>query len=249
MMFLLVSCSVKEARENCPCRLEISLEECLPLTKELTLSAWGDGRVFTDALTVADCPRPLVRMVPKGFVKLTALSGIRTAELAEGDWILPRGSACDSIWTYSAEVDCRDEITSVLIMLKQQFATVHLSIIDLDPATAYPYRLLVRSQVDGLTIPDCAPHEGEWTRSLMENESGEYVFRIPRQRDGSLSLDLALDGRKVESYPIGEHIVRSGYDWKADRLEDIYIGMDYGGISPVITIEKWKDGDIYESVI
>ena len=243
------ACSIKEAREVCPCRLDILLEECLPLTREVTLSAWSDGRVFTQALTVADYPEVYSRWVPKGKLRLTALSGVREEACQEGEWILPRGSACDSIWTCTAEVDCRGETSSVIIMLKQQFATVHLSINDLAPDEEYPYRLILRSQVDGLSLTDCQPDEGEWSRTILQNREGRYVFRIPRQQDGSLKLDMLLEGRKADSFPVGEHILKSGYDWTADRLADIYIGMDYGGTETHIRIEPWENGNVYESII
>ena len=243
------ACSIKEVREDCPCRLDILLRECLPLTKELTVSAWRDSCVFTEALTVADYPEVYSRMVPKGTLRLTALSGIRKEECQDGEWILPRGSACDSIWTFAAQLDCRGETNSVIIMLKQQFATVHLSINNPASKEDYPYRLVLRSRVDGLSLPECQPHEGLWSRTILQNREGEYVFRIPRQQDGSLELDMLLEGRKADTIPVGEHIVRSGYDWTADLLKDIYIGMDYGGAEARITIEPWENGNVYESII
>ena len=62
------------------------------------------------------------------------------------------------------------------------------------------------------------------------------------------AIDI-LEGRKADSFPVGEHILKSGYDWTADRLADIYIGMDYGGTETHIRIEPWENGNVYESII
>lgn len=243
------SCSIKEDRSQCPCRLEVLMKDCKPMVKELTLSAWNAGQVFVKAVPVNEGTDSLYYMVPRGTVVLTAVSGVRIEELSEGSMILPKGSSCDSLWTYTAEVDCRGETALAEVSLRQQFATVHLSVERKGTDGDYPYQLVLKSGVNGLSFPYCEPNEGLWSRPLVVGDDGIYLFRVPRQKDGSLSLDLFLDGEKVESYPVGEHIVRAGYDWTKDRLEDIYIGMDWGQTEAHIHIEAWEDGGAYDAVL
>ena len=243
------SCSIKEDRSPCPCRLEILTKDCTPMVKELTLSAWNAGQVFVKAVPVNQETPSRCYEVPRGMLVLTAVSGVRLEEMAEGNMILPKGSSCDSLWSYSAEVDCRGETAQAEVRLRQQFATVHLSVEREGDDSEYPYQLVLQSGVNGLSLPYYQPNEGRWSRPLVEGEDGIYLFRVPRQKDGSLSLDLFLGGNKVESYPVGEHIIKAGYDWTKDRLEDIYIGMDWGQTEAHIHIEAWEDGGEYDAVI
>ena len=243
------SCSIKEDRSPCPCRLEILTKDCRPMVKELTLSAWNAGQVFVKAVPLDNETESQLYNVPRGTVVVTAVSGVRLEEMAEGSMILPKGSACDSLWTYTAEVDCRGETAVAEVSLRQQFATVHLSVERQGNDGDYPYRLVLNSGVNGLSLPSCLPNEGQWSRPLVAGDDGIYLFRVPRQKDGSLSLDLYLDGDRVESYPVGEHIVRAGYDWTKDRLEDIYIGMDWGQTEAHIHIDAWEDGGVYDAVL
>ena len=243
------ACSVKEDRSPCPCQLDILLKDCYPEVKELTLSAWNSGQVFVRAIPVNEGGKYHCE-VPRGFVRLTALSGVRLEDMAEGKMILPKGSACDSLWTYTSEVDCRGETALAGVRLRQQFATVHLSIVKTeDDGEQYPYQLVLKSAVNGVTIPYCQPNDGDWSRPLVAEDDGVYLFRVPRQKDGSMVLDMVLKGEKVESYPVGKHILLSGYDWTKEKLEDIYIGLNWGRTETLIHIEAWEDGGAYDAVL
>ena len=242
------ACSIKENRTPCPCQLDILMMDNPQAIKELTLSAWNSGQVFVKAIPV-NAGGKYRGEVPRGLVRLTALSGVRLADMAEGKVVLSKGSACDSLWTYTAEIDCRGEDAVAEVILRQEFATVHLSIEKEADDGDYPYQLVLKSSVNGVELPSCKPNDGLWSRHLLSGDDGNYLFRVPRQKDGSLSLDLILDGKKVDTYPVGEHIIKAGYDWTKDRLDDIYIGMDWGRSETLIHIEPWDNGEEYEAVL
>lgn len=248
-MLLPASCSVKERRENCPCWLEIAVSGCRSVSRNVTVSAWNPGMVFSEAIDIFDYPDCYERTVPKGYVTVTAFAGRRAQELSGESLIIPDGIPCDSLYARHALVDCTGEFARDSVVLHKQFATVYLKIDRLQDEYPYPYRLVLRSAFDGLRLTDCSPHAGPWTLPLEALPDGTFRFRVPRQGDGSLSIDLVLGNETVDSYPIGEHILRAGYSWLSEDLEDIYIGMDYGGSDPHITIEPWGDSPGYDSVI
>ncbi len=246
-LLLLASCSVKEDRDECPCWLEVAVSGCERIARNITVSAWNPTTVFMEGIDVRDYPKGYERTVPKGYVTVSAFAGRKVQELSGESLVIPDGLPCDSLWAHRALVNCNGEFARDTAVLHKQFATVHLKIDNLKEGEPYPYSLVLRSRYDGLRLTDCSPHAGAWSCSLDRLPDGTYVFRVPRQGDGSLTIDLVLDGQKMDEYPVGEYILRSGYSWLSEDLDDIWIGMDYGGSEPNIVIEKWGDSDPYDS--
>ena len=247
LLLLLTACSVKEDRDGCPCRLEVAVSGCGRISRNITLSAWNPAVVFMEGIDVRDYPDGYSRAVPKGYLTVSAFAGRKVQELSGESLVIPDGLPCDSLWAHRALVDCNGEFARDTAVLHKQFATVHLKIDNIKEGEPYPYSLVLRSRYDGLRLTDCSPHAGAWSFSLDRLPDGTYVFRVPRQGDGSLTIDLVLDGQKMDEYPVGEYILRSGYSWLSEDLDDIWIGMDYGGSEPNIVIEKWGDSDPYDS--
>ena len=243
------SCSIKEDRGPCPCWLDVVVSGCAGITNTLTLSAWGADALFCEDIDIRDHPDCFERTVPKGMLSVCAhLSGGNTS-LEDGALLLQYGIPCDSIFTHHAAVDCTGEFARDSVILRKQFATVYLTIVNLAEGELYPYDLSVRSAFDGIGITDGVPHPGGWSCPLVALSDRSYAFRVPRQGDGSLVLDLYLDGDLVDTYPIGTHILKAGYSWDEEDLRDIRIGMDYGQSEPRIIIEPWEEGPVYDEII
>ena len=249
LCLLSCSCSVKEDRQPCPCWLDVVVNGCLPLSRNLTVSAWNGAAVFTEGIDILDYPDYYERTVPKGYVTVAAFAGRIVQEMEGESLIIPDGKPCDSLFVHHALVDCRGEFARDTVVLHKQFATVYLRIDNLADGETYPYDLVLNSSFDGLRITDCSPHGGPWTFTLKSLTDGSYRFRVPRQGDGSLTLDLYMEGNFIDSYPIGEHIIKAGYSWLSEDLDDIHISMDYGRSEPHIIIDPWGDGAVYDEVI
>jgi hypothetical protein len=54
--FVLSSCSVKEDRTPCPCWLCLDITPAKEYSKDVTLSAWNEGRIFSQTVSIADYP-------------------------------------------------------------------------------------------------------------------------------------------------------------------------------------------------
>ena len=82
---------------------------------------------------------------------------------------------------------------------------------------------------------------------LFPSSDGLCRLRIPRQLDGSPRLEIDfLDSGEVRTFPVGEYILESGYDWDAADLKDISLEMDFSRSSLTFTISKWKKTLSYE---
>ena len=75
----MASCSVKEDRTPCPCWLGIHITPSLEHSRDLTVSAWDQDRIFSRTVAVADYPNSYEQTVPKGHVTVAAYCGRRTA--------------------------------------------------------------------------------------------------------------------------------------------------------------------------
>lgn len=245
----LASCSIKEERGECPCWLDIVVSGCRERARNVTVSTWNPEMLFSEGIDVEDYPDYYERTVPKGFVNVSVYAGQKNQTLSGENLVIPDGKECDSLWVHRSLVDCSGEFASDTATLHKQFATIFLKIDNLAPGEEYPYELVIRSGFDGLRLTDCTPHAGVWALPLRRLPDGTYSFRVPRQGDGTLSLDLLLDGEKIDEYPIGEHILRAGYSWFSEDLEDIRIGMDYGRSEIHISVESWEEGASYDAVI
>ena len=74
-----------------------------------------------------------------------------------------------------------------------------------------------------------------------ESVDGAGSVCLPRQRDGSLSLRILFpDSGDIRSFPLGEYILQSGYDWNAADLEDIDVEVDFSLTGVSFTIDAWK---------
>ena len=244
-----VSCSVKEERQECPCWLDIVVKGCREVSRNVTVSTWNPGILFTEGIDVEDYPDYYERTVPKGYVNVSVYAGQKEQTLSGECLVIPDGKSCDSLWVHRSLVDCSGEFAFDTATLHKQFATIFLKIDNLSPGEDYPYGLVLWSAFDGLRLTDCTPHSGAWTFPLRRLPDGTYSFRVPRQGDGTLTIDLFLDGEKIDEYPIGEHILKAGYSWLSEDLEDIWIGMDYGRSEIHISMESGEEGASYDAVI
>ena len=57
-------------------------------------------------------------------------------------------------------------------------------------------------------------------------EEGVYQVRVPRQVDASLETMMLSNQEIVNRLPLGEYIIRSGYDWTATDLSDVSVALD-----------------------
>ena len=91
------------------------------------------------------------------------------------------------------------------------------------PGWGEPYWAEVRGRVDGIDL-DGAPSSGDFACRL---DAGGTV-RLPRQApEEELWLDVAMPDRVVRSFTLGSQMLRAGYDWTAEDLADLDLGLDF----------------------
>ena len=239
----LSSCTVKEDRGPCPCVLEIFLGDGSDqYTGKLSLSGWntGGGRLFLDRIEPQQHGASYSRKVEKGFLWVCAYAGNGSMSLKGDKLVIPEGKECDAVWAYcGGTVDATGESAEERIVMHKQYATVHVRLDTPSPGTDNVV-LRAKGTSNGFDISTLAPSHGNFHCFAVLDEEMHFVFRVPRQHDDSLELEIFLDGVLSRTVPAGELIANSGYSWEQDDLEDIYLSLSlFTSARSTVSVSGW----------
>lgn len=242
LLLLGASCSVKEARGRCPCQVDIDLTAFSEITRSVRLRV-GDKRLER-RLTTQDSLLVQTEAGQGSALPVWVWTGAE-GMLAAGDTVrVPLGKDCDSVYLFWQAADARSDRLRLDAVPHKSFATVFLSLSSADddgPVIARPLRGQVVSRHSGLRLPEGRPVEGRLAIPLRGD--GPFIFRLPRQQvESRLAVDLAdADGKEL-SYPLGEWILESGYDWNAPDLNDLVVGLDLSSRAFEVRVIPWQAG-------
>lgn len=241
---LLSGCSVKEDRDGCPCWLDIDVSLCARQGDDVSLKGWNTRKpVFGENLHVSDWPDCWEVTVPRGVVHYTAVSGLDACVLSGQTVVIPEGRQCDSLWAYHNTVNCECEQASDRVVPHKQFCTVTMELTrDIGGRPGAE----ITGHSCGMSLESLTPVEGAFRHVPARDDEGHFVFRLPRQADSELDVEITRDGKHYETFPLGLIIARTGYDWAAQDLDDIYVGVDLFQSTVTLRIESWEDGTVYE---
>ena len=243
-ILMIAGCSVKENRENCPCRLVMDMTgiDTSLVKKVKVLAVCSDGVVFTDSLTVDDFSRLYVRDVPRRDMTVNVWgSEDRHEELK-----IPYGLECPPIYMHAFSPDTRKDECLQTIDLKKNHCRLTVLI---DGRDDLPYCLTFKGDVDGYLV-DGRPSSGDFSCvAYPADDAGAQVI-LPRQRDASLMLEIEdVDKAVTRSFAIGEYMYAGGYDWGAESLEDATVIIDYYLTGIKITYKEWDKEYSYDIIL
>ena len=226
---VLASCSVKEDRSDCPCWLTVEAESTA------TLAGWyGNQRLFDGHKGgFAD------RIVPRGDIAIIS---------SKGEFTVAEGLQMDELFAELQHVDTDGEKAFAKVQLKKQFATVTLEFKDaVDGRTDYD--IIAKGNIQGADSQTLEPKEGPFKCFPVAAPERGYQFRVPRQKDNSLTAELWSEGALVDTIPVGELIEKAHFDWRRESLGDIHIMADLPAKTFTITVMEWEGPVIFEVTI
>ena len=238
----LSSCSIKEDRDPCPCYLRVAFEDRSVIDDDVCIIGWRDGELFRRTIDVSKYDPYWITAVHKGMLQVVTCMGLDEM-ISDGHYaVIPYGSQCDSLYSFFADVDATGDDVLVESSLKKQFATVHVDI-SRSAAEMKDYRFRVTGNSCGFDLLDFSPLEGDFMYVPVPAPGQRVVdFRIPRQKDSSLSLAVWRGDDEIGSFPIGDYVRRLGYKWDTKELQDIYLTIDFIIGHVIIGIDNWEDG-------
>lgn len=239
---VLCSCSIKEDRVSCPCHLDIFMEDSHQYTDKLVVSGWRvDGeRVFLDKIAPKDYPKPYDKKVDKAYLSVCAFGGQQKMNLKGNRLTVPEGSQCDHIWAYRSDViDATGERADAHIWLHKQYADLFVK---MDGLTLEAGDIILRviGNVNGMDIFSLDAMSGPFSCFATMDKELNHTVCLPRQYDNSLKLEIYVNGVLEKTVALGELINASGYSWRKEDLDDIYISLSlYAQSTVTISINSW----------
>ena len=250
---LLLSCSVKEDRTECPCFLTLDLggvesAGLMGAGLDSLVVAIGAEEEFymKEAFRLRDNVQEYCAAVPKSWVDVLVACVAGPSRFDPDGVHIPEGSECPVLYLSGESLLAEEGEMRHTVTLHRNYCVLSVSMKTSYGAWARPYRILLEGNVSGYLM-DGTPEEGVFNCFSSPSSDGLCRLRIPRQTDGSLRLEIDfLDTGEVRTFPVGEYILESGYDWTAQDLKDISLEMDFSRSSLTFTISKWKKTLSYE---
>ena len=236
-------CFIKDDRGECPCHLLIDMTSIdTSRVDSLVLIGVYDGiEAFYKTIHSDEFSPEYELLTPRtGNLHLKMLSNVSGFNLEGESLLIPFGMECPPVYMDAEVLDCECETLRMQASLNKNYCRLAISLVD---GQDFPFFLSVRGCVDGY-LYDGSPSEGNFSSPVLENPDGEYTVLLPRQLDGSLTLDIDDVSDVLKSFALGEILNGCGYDWTAPDLEDITLSMDYSLTNMTIKIQNWDK--VYE---
>lgn len=232
-----LSCSVKEDRAICPCRLilDFSGNDTVSVRSAQLLVNASEGFCLADTVICEDFVNEYMVSVPRGEVNVQAWYGGDVFVERDEGLKIPYGEDCPEVYMdfFNVEADGEEARHEVRMAKNHCRTTIYVK-----TEEEFPYRLLVKGDVDGYE-PDGSPSYGSFMYELELSDAMTGQVTLPRQRDESLFLEVWDKGSVLKVFTLGRYISATGYDWSAEDLEDLTLSLDYTHNLIGITIGDW----------
>lgn len=232
-----LSCSVKEDRTTCPCRLmlDFSGNDTVSVRLAQLLVNASEGFCLADTLICEDFEKEYMVSVPRGEVNVLTWCGGEAFVSRNEGLTIPYGEDCPEVYMDFFNVEAVGESVRHEVHMRKNHckATIYVK-----TEETFPYRLLVKGEVDGYET-DGLPSYGSFMYELELSEDMIGHVTLPRQRDESLSLEVYEGDSVLKVFTLGRYISATGYDWSAEHLDDLTLSLDYTHNVIGITIGEW----------
>lgn len=238
---LVLSCSVKERRWDCPCYLntELQAHHFVTLSGDAIVSVWSDdGKLLDEQVVAGEQVDTTVTSViyPRQDVCVTVANS-RTVDgrVVSDDTTFPRLSV------YKVQASCRaDQVSVASYSATKEWSTFTFILNDNALPLYRELALEVVSPYDGLTLSTGEPHKGEKRYSLHFNEDGEAVVSLCRQAGKGLRIVLRRNGGVPASYDLYSLTASAGLDWSKDNLDDFTCCIGLNELTNTIEMVDWE---------
>ena len=245
-ILLLSSCTVREDRALCPCRLEVDLSGFAVFGRHASVAFWeGTNARLEDAYTDSS----FVRAVIKDAFDASVWCNVSEGRISGSRLIALSGAQPDSLRAFKSWLDCTGETCTETAVPHRQFARITLKVC-MEPGTHYPYVFYVESDYNGLDLRDFSPVRGNLVFPVRQTEEDTFVFNLLRHGpDTMVRIGIYDETERADELPLHEWMRAAGYDWDAPDLEDITLYLDYVHQKIRIIVSNWQEGEVIEADI
>lgn len=244
---LLLSCTVLEDREGCPCRLRFDVRKSCGLSGEQATRVYvaeESGRTQEHDALLADFRNLRTgTTVRRGLIRAGGWIGSATHSRLRGNRLMiEEGAPGDSLYWISGTVDADAETAVLPLRIRKEHVRLALSFV-LDDSGRFPFDLTVRSTTAGIDLIDGTPVPGHFRCHLEEESPGCFRTILPRQyAPEDLRIEVrSKDGTGDVSYlPLHSYITACTYfSWLDEDLRDLEIEINYIIGTVTVRVEDW----------
>lgn len=242
--FIVAGCSIKENRDECPCRLLLDFSEVdasVIWSADLLVMAQG-GVVYAEEVGIPVQDGPIQVDVPRTDLSVNVYAGNSVDPVPGEGMMIPYGEQAPELYIHSSEIDTRKEMVREKVVMRKEHCVVSVKVSD---SEGFPFTLEVAGNVCGYDGSGL-PVQGEFMCGVDGNAVDGFRVVVPRQLDSSLEL-IVCDGTEVAKiFALGEYLESSGYDWTKEDLEDVTVWLDYSLTYVVLTVQGWDEEFTYK---
>lgn len=246
-LVLCMSCSIKEDRGACPCRviMDFSGVDTSAVSFLNILAETPDGFVYKDVISQDEFGKGKEIEVPRTDVCINVYSGVDESYLSGDGMLIPYGEESPPVYVHAVLLDTRREWLREHVEMKKSHCVMTVRVRN---DSGFPYDISIRGNVNGLDrMGD--PRDGDFQYMLPGTAEEGFIAIIPRQKDSSLRLYVSESGGADRAFALGEYLQASGYDWSKDELEDVTVWLDYSMTHLSLVIRMWDGSYKYDIVI
>lgn len=259
LCLLLWNCStVKEDRTDCPCTLNVNLDDFAMLhnSRSVMLQVEG-GQLIRETVNPQDCICHGYDIEVKRRVnRVTVVSGLDASVITGDTLSAAEGVEADALYVFSDMVQCEGELASVVAVPLKKWCDVHIVFVGEGPRDNNMCDIVLSAECRGISLSTGYPSKGEYRVLATRTKAGDTVVRLPRQEESSVRLDFyerneSRDYSSAESVfnmEIGALMNQQGYDWSKDNLDDIYVFVDHTLMTASVEVAGWIDEIIQEEI-
>lgn len=247
LLMTVASCSVKEDRTDCPCRLSLEMnavDTSVVQYAELVVTN-SDGFFLRDTLEVEDFQNGYVAQVPRGEIGVGVYCGASGSVDDAGRLEINYGEECPHVYMHSSFIVADGETTVEEVRMRKNHCIMTIRV---QAEKDFPFRLEAKGMIDGYESGG-KPSVGAFMYAMYVDEQGCCQFVLPRQTDNSLVLEVHGEKDILRTFALGEYVAASGYDWLDDDLKDITISLDYALTQVAVSVEDWTHEYVFNVVI
>lgn len=238
----LSACSVKEARDSCPCLLILDFGDADHVSDETAelLVMSDEEDLWSDDVNLSEYSGRDSLYVPRE--RLHVRCWACTGGLSSPDGLcIPLGQECPEVYMHDSDPEIKGETHTEKIVMRKNHCVMTVNAVDGEP---FPFGFKIIGNVSGYDrYGKPLPGLFECVAVRGENDS-ECRIVIPRQTDSSLMLQVEGDGDDVKVFALGQYLEECGYDWTAPDLEDVSVTIDYALTVMRLIVKGWES--VYE---
>lgn len=238
------SCSIKEDRSDCPCRLSLifpdGTKNGINYSQTLSIRTSVDQNQYTfHSIGKVEIKE---HIVPRGFTSVSVVSGVEEGSLGVTSVTSPSGRECDRLFAYSSLVDCRSEVVSDTVRLHKQYCALGIELAGSSPLDNVS--VVVSASYNSMDIYTLSPTKGEYGCLARKLSSDSYEVLIPRQGKGDFVLTIldSADSSVITTFDMNPILEAAHFDWHKDDIDDIKLTLDIESSEISLIIEEWRPG-------